>query len=179
MKSLQRSSVFAVHGAVVWAEGSLLDHKSEVGTGEWLFTPLPTSVGARSAPGKQDLLKKSWHLVCSDGLFRFTALVPAGQCLQIPPGADGPGKAASRRLKIGIVINHLLGASCKDEGLEAWWDPLGFCLESVKGKVQGFTAGVAAMPLLRTVRTWGFCKKLAILVLEGRGTNMDYGITDQ
>lgn len=75
MKSQQRSSVFAVHSAAGWAEGSYRTTNLRLGQVNGCLLPYQLQAGNGHAPGKYDLEMRSWCLFISDGLLRFTALV--------------------------------------------------------------------------------------------------------
>ena len=106
----------------------LPEHKSQVWTGEWLFTPPPTPVGAGRTPAKQDLETNSWYLFSSDGLLRFTALMLGSA--NNSPRAMGPGQGASPRFGI-LNEDSCLGAPLQRLGLEALG---GILHESCKGE---------------------------------------------
>lgn len=109
----------------------LPEHKSQVWTGEWLFTPLPTSVGAGCTPAKQDLETNSWYLFSSDG---YSGLQP--WCWAVPTIPQGPWDQ-------GRVHHKVLGFLMKTV---AWvppaeirvgstkWGLLGFCTKAAKGE---------------------------------------------
>lgn len=112
-------------------------HKSEAWTAEWLFTPLPTLVGAGRAPGKPDPEARSWYLHISDWLLRFTAFVLARA-----------NKFSMDRWVLDRLYHKDLGflfiqpPRCLLQGLglrSPRRAPLEFCPESVKDRRQGLT----------------------------------------
>lgn len=75
IQSQQRSSVFAVHSAVVWAEGSCRTINPRLGQVNGCLLPYQLQAGNGHALRKHDLEMRSWCLFTSDGLLKFTALV--------------------------------------------------------------------------------------------------------
>lgn len=130
MKSLQRSCVFAIHNPGVGGR-ELPEHKSQVWTGEWPFTPPPTSVGAGCTPAKQDL--EATIGTCSVQM-GYSGLQP--WCWAVPTILLGPWDQ-------GRVYHQVLGFLMKTV---AWvppaeirpgstrWGLLGFCTKASKGE---------------------------------------------
>ena len=130
MKSLQRSCVFAIHNPGVGGR-ELPEHKSQVWTGEWPFTPPPTSVGAGCTPAKQDL--EATIGTCSVQM-GYSGLQP--WCWAVPTIPLGPWDQ-------GRVYHQVLGFLMKTV---AWvppaeirpgstrWGLLGFCTKASKGE---------------------------------------------
>lgn len=136
MKSLQRSSVFAVHSAVVRAGGSCWTVNLWLGQVNGCLHSPAHIRGLGTPQGKQGLEKRRSDLFCSDGLLRFTAPYLLVNVYKFPRVQTGPGQAASQRPE--IVINSLLGASAKIKA----WEPSGLLWDAgiVRGRCEGGSA---------------------------------------